>query len=64
LAPGVYFANAGVLALDGEGEQFLDRRLDIAMFRVTGRARRLATGHVDLRLGHEIEVDHRLETST
>jgi lipopolysaccharide transport system ATP-binding protein len=64
LAPGVYFANAGVLALDGEGEQFLDRRLDIAMFRVLGRAARLATGHVDLRLGHDIELVPSLEMSS
>jgi lipopolysaccharide transport system ATP-binding protein len=47
LAPGVYFLNAGVLSLvDGE-EIFLDRYLDVAMFRVLPDPDRLATGVVD-----------------
>lgn len=47
LAPGVYFLNAGVLGnVDGE-EQYLDRYLDVAMFRVLPDPDRLATGTVD-----------------
>lgn len=48
LAPGAYFANAGVLAESGEGEDYVDRRIDVAMFRVMPRNDRLATGLVDL----------------
>lgn len=48
LAPGIYFANAGVLGLDGESEQYLDRRIDAIMFRVLPDQDRLATGLVDL----------------
>lgn len=48
LAPGTYFANAGVLGRDGETEQFLDRRVDVAMFRVMPDTARLATAYVDL----------------
>jgi lipopolysaccharide transport system ATP-binding protein len=48
LAPGAYFANAGVLGRDGEAEQFLDRRVDVVMFRVMPDTARLATAYVDL----------------
>lgn len=48
LAPGVYFLNAGVLAHFGEGEAYVDRIVDAAMFRVMPDIRRLATGLVDL----------------
>lgn len=48
LAPGVYFLNAGVLAEFGQGEEYADRRIDVAMFRVLPDAIRLATGLVDL----------------
>lgn len=48
LAPGTYFANAGVLGRDGEAEQFLDRRVDVAMFRVMPDTARLATAYIDL----------------
>jgi lipopolysaccharide transport system ATP-binding protein len=47
LAPDVYFLNAGVTGyVDGQ-ETFLDRHLDIAMFRVLPNPERLATGVVD-----------------
>jgi lipopolysaccharide transport system ATP-binding protein len=47
LAPDVYFLNAGVTGyVDGQ-ETFLDRHLDIAMFRVLPDPERLATGVVD-----------------
>lgn len=48
LSPGVYFLNAGVLGDIGMGEEFLDRRMDIAMFRVMHTGSRLVTGYVDL----------------
>lgn len=57
LAPGVYFANAGVLAaLDG-GEDYADRRIDVAMFRVMPQPQRLATGFVDLDIVPEIRAE-------
>lgn len=53
LAPGVYFANAGVLAAMPDGEGFVDRRIDAAMFRVMLQPGRLATGQVDLDMAPE-----------
>ena len=47
LQPGVYFLNAGVVgSLDGS-EQYLDRHLDVAMFRVQPEDDILATGIID-----------------
>jgi lipopolysaccharide transport system ATP-binding protein len=48
LAPGAYFANAGVLALDEDDEIFLHRVLDAVMFRVDARPSDAVTGRVDL----------------
>jgi lipopolysaccharide transport system ATP-binding protein len=48
LAGGTYFMNAGVLGRLGEGETYLDRRIDAFMFRVMPSASRLSTGFVDL----------------
>ena len=48
LHPGVYFLSAGVLAAIGEGEEYVDRRIDAVMFRVMPSLVRLATGFVDL----------------
>lgn len=56
LAPGAYFLNAGVLARLGEGEEFVDRRVDVAMFRVMPVPGRLATGIVDLCVIPELDV--------
>ncbi|HVJ62601.1 MAG TPA: ABC transporter ATP-binding protein [Tahibacter sp.] len=47
LAPGTYFLNAGVLGASDEGEIYLDRHIDIAMFRVLPQPERLATALVD-----------------
>ena len=47
LAPGTYFLNAGVVGDVGEGETFLDRLIDVSMFRVQHDPLRLATGLVD-----------------
>lgn len=59
LAPGVYFANAGVLGLNGESEQYLDRRIDAIMFRVLPDPDRLATGLVDLGISASVSADAR-----
>jgi lipopolysaccharide transport system ATP-binding protein len=42
-----YFLNAGVLEATADGLGYLDRRLDVAMFRVKVAAGSLATGAVD-----------------
>lgn len=55
LAPGVYFLNAGVLGDIGIGEEFLDRKMDVAMFRVMHTGRRLVTGYVDMDFDASIE---------
>jgi lipopolysaccharide transport system ATP-binding protein len=44
---GTYFLNAGVLAMVGEEETYVDRLIDAAMFRVLPQPERLATGFVD-----------------
>jgi lipopolysaccharide transport system ATP-binding protein len=48
LASGTYFLNAGVLADSAQGEEYVDRRVDVAMFRVMPVPGRLVTGFVDL----------------
>ncbi|MCX7512886.1 ABC transporter ATP-binding protein [Frateuria sp. STR12] len=48
LSPGVYFMNAGVQGRLGEEETYLDRRIDVVMFRVMARRDRKTTGFVDL----------------
>ncbi|MCH2091320.1 MAG: ABC transporter ATP-binding protein [Pseudoxanthomonas sp.] len=56
LAPGVYFLNAGALGDIGMGEEFLDRRMDVAMFRVMHTGQRLVTGFVDLDFAARAEL--------
>jgi len=56
LAPGTYFINAGVLARLGTAEEFVDRRIDVAMFRVMPHSNRLATGLVDLDVVPQLRV--------
>ncbi len=48
LNPGTYFLNAGVLGVTGEGQDYLHRVLDVAMFRVPADPNSLATGMVNL----------------
>ena len=57
LAPGVYFVNAGVTAIEEEGETYLDRIIDVLMFRVTHDANRLATGTVDFQVFPKLSVE-------
>jgi len=57
LAAGVYFMNAGVTALEPEGETYLDRIIDVLMFRVTHDADRTATGTVDFHVLPDLSVE-------
>jgi len=57
LAPGVYFMNAGVTAAEPEGETYLDRIIDVLMFRVTHDADRIATGTVDFHVLPDLSVE-------
>lgn len=47
LASGTYFLNAGVLGLAEEGEVYLDRRIDLAAFKILPREDSLVTAIVD-----------------
>jgi len=47
LNPGVYFLNAGVLGIIGETEVYLDRNIDVAMFRVQEKDNFTSTSIVD-----------------
>ena len=48
LAPGAYFLNAGVLGATSDGQSWLARVLDVAMFRVEPTVGAVATGLVNL----------------
>lgn len=55
LAPGVYFLNAGITAVEPEGDIFLDRIIDAVMIRIMPDSRRLATEFVDFDMQPEVE---------
>lgn len=55
LAPGVYFLNAGVTAVEPEGDVFLDRIVDAVMVRIMPDNHRLATEWVDFDVQPELE---------
>lgn len=55
LAPSVYFLNAGVTAIEPEGDVFLDRIIDAMMIRIMPDSRRLATEFVDFDMQPEVE---------
>jgi lipopolysaccharide transport system ATP-binding protein len=56
LQPGVYFLNVGVVGnLDGS-EQYLDRHIDIAMFRVQQEDDILTTGIIDFSIESDISL--------
>ena len=57
LGPATYFLNAGVLSDFGAGETYVDRRIDVAMFRVMPMVGRLATGLVDLDVAANLGVE-------
>lgn len=54
LAAGVYFMNAGVTAIEPAGEIYLDRIVDVLMFRVMHDLDRVATGTVDFDIEPEM----------
>lgn len=53
--PGTYFLNAGCLADTGSMEEYIDRRLDVAMFRVMPERELRAEALVNLVVDDEIE---------
>lgn len=57
LAPGTYFANAGVLGLMEEGEAYLARIIDAFMFKVMPDPGRIATGLVDIDLVPQVRIE-------
>ena len=57
LAPGVYFMNAGVTAAEPNGETYLDRVIDVLMFRVMHDTERMATGTVDFHVLPDLSVE-------
>ena len=57
LAPGTYFANAGVMGLVDSEEMFLHRILDACMFRVALEADCLVTGSIDLSSEEAIHLE-------
>ena len=57
LAPGVYFMNAGVTAAEPKGETYLDRIIDVLMFRVMHDSDRVATGTVDFHVLPGLSVE-------
>jgi len=64
LAGGTYFMNAGVLGRLGEEETYLDRRIDVFMFRVMPSASRLSTGFVDLVDSVDISADRGIQITS
>jgi lipopolysaccharide transport system ATP-binding protein len=57
LAPGAYFLNAGVLGQVDESEVYLNRHIDVAMFRVMPNPQRLATGVFDFDIRSTVCVE-------
>jgi len=56
LSPGVYFLNAGVLGIVNDSEVFLDRNIDIAMFRVQEKENLISTAICDFVKHSEISM--------
>lgn len=56
LTPGAYFLNAGVQARMPEGDAFVDRIVDVGMFRVLPSLQRRATGIVDFDVAPRVET--------
>ncbi len=54
LAPGTYFMNAGVTGRIGEEESFLDRLVDVFVFRIPPDSGRIITGFVDFHVVPEV----------
>jgi lipopolysaccharide transport system ATP-binding protein len=56
LSAGTYFLNAGVSALDADGETYLDRLIDVAMFRIMPDMHRIMTGVIDFDVESAIAI--------
>ncbi len=56
LNAGTYFLNAGIVAASKDGERYIDRRLDVAMFRVMPVKGALSTAVVDLDFVPELKI--------
>ncbi|WP_394696417.1 ABC transporter ATP-binding protein [Pseudoxanthomonas japonensis] len=54
VAPGTYFMNAGVTGRLGEEDHFLDRLVDVVVFRIPPDPGRIATGFVDFDVVPEV----------
>ena len=55
-ASGAYFLNAGVMGRVGEEEIYLDRWIDVAMFKVIHQPRRLTTTTMDLDMDPDVRM--------
>lgn len=55
-ASGTYFLNAGVQGCVNDEEVYLDRWVDVAMFRVIHEPGRLTTTTIDLGISHEMKA--------
>ena len=67
LLPNIYFLNAGVLAIDGEGKEYFAHRLvDACMFRVTYEPDLPVNATIDLldRVDIDFEVDENFQPPT
>lgn len=64
LQPGVYFLNAGVTGILEDTETFLDRQVDIAMFRVQPEEDLKETGLVDFSIESDISTVELSEETT
>jgi len=62
LQPGVYFLNSGVVGNIEGREQFLDRHIDIAMFRVQPEDDILATGIIDFCIESDISFANKSQS--
>jgi lipopolysaccharide transport system ATP-binding protein len=56
LAPGAYFLNAGVLGRVNEEDVFLDRAIDVAMFKVQPEPNLKATGIIDFQVVSKLSI--------
>jgi lipopolysaccharide transport system ATP-binding protein len=57
LAPGTYFLNAGLVAILPEGEVYVDRWVDAAMFKVMPERDQLVAGFVDFGIEPRLTVE-------
>jgi lipopolysaccharide transport system ATP-binding protein len=56
LTAGTYFLNAGVVAHLGHGEEYVNRWVDVGMFRVLVDRSSLFTGLVDFDVSTQLKV--------